>query len=361
MQPLRVLTWPDYVPPGLGRLLGRAGIEVQWSLFDRNEEAFMRVAADPGGYDVIFADGAWPARYLEQGLARPLALGDLPRWHEIDPRLRERCLQSWREPAAAHSCARGGREYVGAVPAYWGVRGLVYDPAALGPVDSWDALWRAPVGTVWLNSQGSEVIAEVALSLGHPADDVYNLSGDQLGDVGERLEQLLTRAGGVWQLLVELERAFERGATIAEVHSTSLVYNLRQRTGRPLEVALPREGVICWIDGAMIATASKQPERAAAFIDVALSPEAVRLQWEESYGYWSANARAMELVAAQQRFRNKALAAGGIIDRATDAAMYRRPAHPQAYANIWKRALELVREVPDDVRGEAERLAAAGA
>lgn len=28
----------------------------------------MRVAADPGGYDVIFADGAWPARYLEQGL-----------------------------------------------------------------------------------------------------------------------------------------------------------------------------------------------------------------------------------------------------------------------------------------------------
>lgn len=78
MQPLRVLTWPDYVPPGLGRLLGRAGIEVQWSLFDRNEEAFMRVAADPGGYDVIFADGAWPARYLEQGTRETPRAGRSP-------------------------------------------------------------------------------------------------------------------------------------------------------------------------------------------------------------------------------------------------------------------------------------------
>lgn len=205
------------------------------------------------------------------------------------------------------------------------------------------------------------MIAEVALSLGHPADDVYSLSHDQPGEVAERLEQLLTCTGGVWQLLAELSRAFEHGESIAQVDSTSLVQNLRERTGRPLEVALPCEGVICWIDGAMIATASTQPARAAAFIDVVLSPEAVRLHWGESDGYWSANVRALEVIAAEQRFREKALAAVDIIERVAGAAMYRRPADPPAYANIWKRALELVREVPDDVRGEGERLAAAGA
>jgi spermidine/putrescine transport system substrate-binding protein len=346
--PLRVLTWPDYALPGLERLAREAlGVEVEWHLFDQNEEAFQRVVGAPAAYDVVFADGTWPRLHLERGLVRPLEVSALQRFDQLEPVFRERCGELWE----------AGDGEIAAYPAYWGLRGLLVDPAACGAVDSWRALFDAPRGTAWVNSQGSEIVAEIALGLGHPADEVYALDADALGRVSRELGELCSGLGGVWRLLPELEDAFREGATVAEVHSTSLLHNVARACGRELTAVLPREGTVGWIDGAMVMAASVRAAEATAFIELMLSPEGVLTQWEESDGYWSTSAEAMRLIRADARFAEKASLAAASVDAFLDCALYQPPADPSAYLRAWSGALARAARVPASVRSAVAELA----
>ncbi|MGI8559589.1 MAG: ABC transporter substrate-binding protein [Solirubrobacteraceae bacterium] len=345
---LRVLTWPDYALRGLISLAReRLEIEVEWSCFDRNEEAFGLVAFQPDRFDVIFADGTWPRRYLDEGLVAPLDPESFAGWPTLEPACRERCLSLWTS----------GERMVAAYPAFWGVRGLIVDADAFGEADSRQALWDAPAGTAWVNSQGFEVIAEVALLRGHQSEVAYALDELALGGVGDQLNELAGRLGGVWRLLPDLIHAFAQGAIIAEVHSTSLAENVRAATGRDVRAVVPREGTVAWVDRAMIATGASDVKAAAAFIDLALSPDGVGVQWQESDGYWSANAAAMATIAQDQRFAEKmrpARAAAGLLGR---CATYQAPSNTVAYSRVWDAALDRVGRVPASVRTTAAMLA----
>jgi spermidine/putrescine transport system substrate-binding protein len=345
---LRVLTWPDYALPAIERLARRTcGVEVEWHLFDQNEEAFHRVETEPDAYDVVFADGSWPRLYLERGLVRPYEVASVRGFGQLDPVFRERSGELWG--------AGPGR--VAAYPAYWGLRGLIVDRARRGGTRSWRALFEAAHGTAWVNSQGSEVAAEIALMLGYDAKEVYELEPAALARVEAELAELCGRLGGVWRLLPDLEEAFRGGAAIAEVHSTSLVFNVREASGRDLEAVLPAEGTIGWIDGAMVTASSPRPDEAVAFIELMLSPEGVMAQWEESDGYWSTNAAAMSEVRADPRFAEKAGLAAAGVDAFLRCALYRPPADAAAYVGAWSRALARAQRVPDSVREAVAQLA----
>jgi spermidine/putrescine transport system substrate-binding protein len=280
-------------------------------------------------------------------LVEPLEASALPRFVELEPVFRRRCLELWG--------TTDGR--IAAYPAYWGLRGLVVDAGQTQAADSWRTLLDAAPGQAWLNSQGSEVIAELALALGYPSSDVYNLAPDQLASVSEQLEELCERIGGVWRLLPELEEAFRQGATVAEVHSTSLVYNLSQAANRELTVVLPREGTVGWVDGAMISAAAPRRDEALALIELMLSPEGVLSQWEQSDGYWSTNADAMSLIANDARFRQKAALAVASVDAFLHCALYQPPARAVVYARVWASALRRVERVPQSVREATTSLA----
>lgn len=73
-RPPRLLGWPDYtLDEAHRRFQARTGVAVEYEHFDQNEEAFLRVRRDPTAFDVVFADGLWPARYAEEGLVEGLA------------------------------------------------------------------------------------------------------------------------------------------------------------------------------------------------------------------------------------------------------------------------------------------------
>ena len=174
---LRVLTWPDYAIRGVERLFRSAtGLTVDWNFFDQNEEAFARVRAAPDHFDVILADGLWPARYMQSGLIAPLDPTGIEGWSHLIPTVARWCAKSWAS----------GPGTVMAFPCYWGLRGIIYDPGLVSPPGSWQALSSAPPRSLWLNSQGSEVIAELALGMGIRPERVYNLTDAELVEVGSR-------------------------------------------------------------------------------------------------------------------------------------------------------------------------------
>ncbi|MGA8207689.1 MAG: extracellular solute-binding protein, partial [Candidatus Dormiibacterota bacterium] len=263
---LRVLIWPDYAIRGVEELFFAAtGVGVEWSFFDQNEEAFARFRAAPERFDVVLADGMWPEAYRRAGLIQSFELSAMRGWSELIPAAQRWCAKAWVSGVGS----------LIAFPCFWGLRGIVYAPDVVGRPESWSALLGAPRRSLWLNSQGSEVIAEIALGMGVAPGRVYELTDGELAQVGRRLAQLAPSVGGIWRVLSELVNAFEEGAALAEVHTTSLLDNVERALGKPLAATIPAEGTIAYIDGAMIGSACRNPEAAMLFVDILSSPEGV--------------------------------------------------------------------------------------
>ena len=343
MPVLRVLAWADYAIPSINELFERStDVRVECELFDQNEDAHARLAAAPDRYDVVFADGHWPAHYLAHDLVQPLRTADCQSWPDVDPAIAEWCsTELW--PA--------GEDAIAAYPANWGIRGLISDPARGDACDSWASLWTIPTGRLWLNSQGSEVLAETALAAGLRAAEIYDLTDDRLDVVAARLVELAPGLGGIWSLLPELEDAFaSHGAWVAEVHTTALVSNLEWKLGRSLDVTIPSEGTIGYLDGAMVTAASSIPELAAAFIDLLFSPKGVEAQWAESDGYPPASAAGRERLSAEPRYRAKLERAERDLPALRACQLYRPATDVAAYLIGWKTVLKNVNApVPPEV------------
>jgi spermidine/putrescine-binding protein len=330
---LRVLTWPDYVIDDVAKMAtDRSGYEIQWETFDQNEDAYDRLKRASDSYDVIFADGAWPRRYLADGLVQPLDPSAFSSWDGVDEVFQERCPgELW--PAGPGRTA--------AYPGNWGLRGVVWDPRRIGAVASWLDLWDVPDLRCWVNSQGSEVIAETALALGIPASRIYELDKESLGRITGKLIELSPRIGGVWSAYPQLADAFEvRGAWIAEVHTTALASNLEWALGRQVKAVVPKEGTVAYIDGAMVSSASHAPAAAAAFIDTMFSPDGIELQWRRSDGYASTNRVAMDRLKHEPRFREKIERAAGNPDAVFQAVLYQTPRDIDAYLSAWRTVLQ---------------------
>lgn len=332
-KPVRVLTWADYVIDDVARLVfDRSGVDVLWEIFDQNEDAYHRLKAAPDQYDVVFADGLWPRRYFNEELVLALDPSQFQSWEGVDPIFQRQCVGNlW--PA--------GPGRMSAYPGNWGLRGIVWDPRHVRDLASWLDLWDAPERHLWVNSQGSEVIAETALALGVSAAHVYELGPKELVEVTDKLVELAPRVGGTWTAYPELARAFETGeAWIAEVHTTALVSNLEWLLGRSLKATVPKEGTVAYIDGAMVSAASHNPAGALAFIDTMFSPEAIELQWRRSDGYASTNRVAMARLASDLRFKDKIERAASTPEAMFDAVLYRTPQDIHGYLTAWRTVLQ---------------------
>jgi ABC-type Fe3+ transport system substrate-binding protein len=141
----------------------------------------------------------------------------------------------------------------------------------------------------------------------------------------------------------EIAEAFERSdAHIAEVDSTAIVSNLESTSGKGLELCVPKEGTICWIDGAMVSSASRVPEEAVSFIDFLFSPEGTALQWAHSEGYPSTNGDALDMLLAESRYASKVTRLLADTDLVLQSTLYRAPRRIEAYADTWRTVLRSV-------------------
>jgi spermidine/putrescine-binding protein len=333
-RPLRLLGWPDYTLDEVHRRFEqRTGIAVEYEHFDQNEEAFLRVRRDPAAFDVVFADGLWPALYAQEGLVEGLDPAEFASWEGVHPAIGRLCLDG------AWAVAGGTAAY----PANWGQRGILWDPARVDPpIEAWADLWRDDLaGKVWINSQGSEVVAEAALALGVDPAEVYRLGADDLERVRSRMAALGEAVGGIWMVWPDLRSAFaDHGAVAAEVHTVHLAGNLRAELGLEIAVTLPPEGAVGWVDGAMITRGTELRDEAVRFIDFLFSPDGIVLQWQESDGYAPASTAGLDALRDDGRWREKVQEIAGQDPSAViDGVLYQPPGDLEGYLAAWEALL----------------------
>ena len=271
---LRVLAWPGYADPEvLQGFSQRTGARVELTVVGSDEAMRQRLLANQGrDFDVFALNTAELQQYIEQGMARPIDLQQVPNTRRQLPRFRD------LSGIPGLSRRREGQLQVFAVPYTFSEMGLIYDrrqvstpPSSLQ--DLWDPRWK---GKVLAYAGGTHNFSLAALALGQTQP--FQLEAARWPAAVDKLVALRRNVLGFYSLPEESVQLFLR-------HRVALMYanygmqqvHLLKAAGADVGYVIPREGALAWLDCWAISAATQQPELAHAWINFMLEEPASSL------------------------------------------------------------------------------------
>ena len=271
---LRVLAWPGYADPEvLQGFSQRTGARVELTVVGSDEAMRQRLLAKQGrDFDVFALNTAELQQYIEQGMARPIDLQQVPNTRRQLPRFRD------LSGIPGLSRRREGQLQVFAVPYTFSEMGLIYDrrqvstpPSSLQ--DLWDPRWK---GKVLAYAGGTHNFSLAALALGQTQP--FQLEAARWPAAVDKLVALRRNVLGFYSLPEESVQLFLR-------HRVALMYanygmqqvHLLKAAGADVGYVIPREGALAWLDCWAISAATQQPELAHAWINFMLEEPASSL------------------------------------------------------------------------------------
>ncbi|MBV8679621.1 MAG: extracellular solute-binding protein [Aquitalea sp.] len=267
---LRVLAWPGYADVDVVQTFEkRFQVDVEVTFVDSDEMLWDKMHAQHGPqYDVVAANTAEMQRYFAAGLLKPLNPAWLPNTRHQLPRFRH-----W---AAIPGLQQQGRLY--AIPFTYSTMGIIYDKRQFAtPPDSMNVLWdpRYRHKVLDFNSaQHNFSFAALASGIDHP----FQLSAAQQKMLVQRLVDLRRNVLTYYSLPEEATELFiqHRIALMFGNYGTQQLNSLRL-AGADVGYAIPREGVLAWLDCWAMTVAASKPQLAQQWINYMLEPEVSRL------------------------------------------------------------------------------------
>ena len=262
---LRVLAWPGYADPDVVKAFEqRYKARVEVTFVDSDEGLWSRMNAKEGPrFDVLAANTAEMQRYYAAGLLKPLDATSLPNLARQLPRFRQR----QRIP---------GLEQLGvlyAVPFTYSTMGIIYDKRQFAsPPDSMNVLWDPRFRHKVLDFNGGQhnfSFSALASGIEHP----FRLSNDERARLTRRLIDLRRNVLTFYNLPEEATELFVRhkGAVMFGNYGTQQLNSLR-RAGADVGYALPKEGVLAWLDCWAMTRFAADPMLAQQWINYMLEP-----------------------------------------------------------------------------------------
>ena len=261
-QVLRVLTWPGYADRDLvEQFENRHGVKVAVTLVGNDDVLRSKLAENNGGnFDVIAANTAEIAHYVEQKLLRPL-----------DPtRLTNTPRQLWRFrdyrkiPGIHHD----GRVY--AIPYTYSDMGLIYDRSQLtSPPQSITSLWDPALRGRVLAFNGSS--HNFSLASQARGQDPFNIPPADFPALAEQLIALRRNVLTFYTLPEEAASLFRdhKVALLWANYGRQQLKQLRD-AGADVGYVIPREGALAWLDCWAISRGARDVQLAEAWIDFTL-------------------------------------------------------------------------------------------
>lgn len=262
---LRVLAWPGYADPDVVQAFEQryqASVEVTFVDSDEALWAHMHAAKGPR-FDVVAANTAEMQRYYAAGLLKSLDPAQLPNIRRQLPR--------FRQQAAIPGLLQLGRLY--AVPYTYSTMGIIYDKRQFSrPPDSMNVLWdpRYRHKVLDFNSgQHNFSFAALASGISQP----FRLSVAQQAKLVQRLIALRRNVLTYYSLPEEGTELFihHKIAVMFGNYGTQQLNSLRQ-AGADVGYAIPREGVLAWLDCWAMTSAARNPQLAQQWINYMLEP-----------------------------------------------------------------------------------------
>lgn len=252
-------TWPGLENPVFHpTYIEKHGAPPDCSFYADENEAFQKARQ---GFAIDIAQPCSPmvAEWRDAGLIQPIDVDRLAHWDQIFPSLK----------ALPGTVADGSHWFV---PWNWGRTSITYrtDLVDWSEEDSWSLLWdERYAGQIAVFDSVDETVFITAI---HAGLDPCNLDEAGLDTVMALLERQRPLVRFYASTEAEVTQALASGEVVAALTWDSGAAQLRSE-GVPVRFMTPREGVMTFCCGLVLARDAPHPDKAYDLIDALLSPE----------------------------------------------------------------------------------------
>ena len=260
---LNLYTWSDSISPDLiKKFEEKTGITVNVDGFNSNEDALTKLQAGSSGYDVVTPSQHFVKIMIDQGLLENIDAKDMAAFARVD----DKWKNQWWDPTSEYS-----------IPLAYGTAGFTVNRDLYkGPVDSWSVFFTPGAelkGKIADLAAPDEVVGAAELFLGVPfcSEDkaemkkVYELLKAQKPDVAAYSSD-------------NIENRIGSGEVAAHFWWDGNSLKTR-RDGANIEYAMPKEGLVGWLDSFVVPKGAANVEAAKAFIDFMSEEENATVQY----------------------------------------------------------------------------------
>ncbi|MDR7871627.1 MAG: spermidine/putrescine ABC transporter substrate-binding protein [Tissierellaceae bacterium] len=275
---INVYNWGDYIDSEvLDDFEEEFGIKVNYSMFETNEDMYIKLKQGGSSYDVAIPSDYMIEKMIREGMVQKLDMANIPNLSKVD----EEFLNKDYDPSNEYS-----------VPYMWGTVGILYNTTMVDEVvDSWDILWDEKYDDqiIMLNSQ-RDSIAVALKKLG------YSMNTRNLDELEAAKDELIKQKPLVYAYLGDQvkDTMVAGDAALAVVWSGDAVAMIRENPD--LAYAIPKEGTNLWFDSMVIPSSAKNKEGAEAFINFMTRPD-IAARNAEYIGYSSPIPEAIEMLS----------------------------------------------------------------
>ncbi|MFK0206338.1 extracellular solute-binding protein [Agrobacterium sp. NPDC090283] len=249
---LAIYAWADSIAPELvEKFEAETGIDVTVDAFSSNEDVLTKLQAGSSGYDVVTPSQHFVKIMVDSGLLEDIQATSMAAYQQVLPNWQKQ----WWDPTGAYS-----------IPLAYGNAGFTVNRDVYkGPVDSWKIYFEPPAelqGKIASLAQPDEVIgaAENYLGIEYCSEDpaqmkrVFDLLSNQKQFVAAySSDNIENRIGG--------------GEVGAHFWWDGNSLRLRRNDKANVEYAMPKEGLVGWVDSYVVPKGAGNIEGAKKFID----------------------------------------------------------------------------------------------
>lgn len=255
---LSLYNWFDYIPQDLlDKFAAEYDVEVTMDTYDSNETLLSTLKAGKiGVYDVAIPGDYMVAILAAEGMLDTFEPDELSNFGNIKPAWMDVPFDSGRHSSVPYQV--GSTSF------------SVNRDAYQGEIDTWEIMFNPPAELVGkinaLDSQG-EVLAMGSMYLGIP-----QCTSDR--DELKALNDLMQTAKESW---ASISSDIAKDALVSGDAMAGMIwsgYSAKARAeGANLEYAFPKEGIVVWMDNAVLLKDAPNRENALKFLNFLLEPE----------------------------------------------------------------------------------------
>lgn len=266
---LNIYVWSDSISPELiEKFAAETGIKVNVDGFNSNEDLLTKLQAGASGYDLVTPSQHFVKIMIDQGLLEDIDAHATAAFQATDAKWRGQ----WWDPTNDYS-----------IPLAYGTAGFTVNRDVYkGPVDSWKVLFEPEAdlqGKIAMLSYPDEIVGAAQLYLGVPfcSEDasemkkVYDLLAAQKPSVvAYTSDNIENRIGG--------------GEVAAHFWWDGNSMKTRVNEKAPIEYAMPKEGLVGWLDSMVVPKGAANVDNAKKFIDFMTTLDNATVQYNY-YGH----------------------------------------------------------------------------
>ncbi len=252
---LNWLTWSDhYFPEQLQEVQKATGIGARPQLFSDDSDAYIKVKAGGGGWDMASEDALWVPKFYEEGLIEAFDIKSFP----VAKQLYSVALNVpfWKS----------GSNQMG-YPFGWSSVQVYYNPKYVTTKPtSWEALLdKKYAKKIVTENQPTDLMAQAGLATG--AKKPYDMTTDEIARAKDFLIKLKPNILKLVSQNTETIRALTDESAWIGLDNLGTDARVKDAGGPLIDVATPKEGVVGWMDAEMLLKESENKDAFPTFIN----------------------------------------------------------------------------------------------